>query len=111
MQGRYKSTTPVLDFKNMALMGYDQDFSPVDDNFSYWDILDRHSETYSFFPRDATAAGTAVSPLARCDGNSLDIPIERSPGHWSSSSSSPFRNRAGFCFCETSQSTEHTEIQ
>jgi hypothetical protein len=92
----------------MALMIYDQYFLPVDDIYSYWDSPDCHTETYSIFPLDVTTIGTAVSPLAQYDDNSLRIPMD---GQWSSSSSSPFRQNRSFCFCNTFQSTEYTEMQ
>jgi hypothetical protein len=111
MPGRYKPTAPELDFEEMALMNYDQDFLPADDNFSYWDSPDYYPEMYSFFPRDDATVGTAISPMTQCDVNSLNVPIDGPTHRRSGSSSSPFGKNGSFRFCDTFRNTEHAEIQ
>jgi hypothetical protein len=102
---------PVLNFNEMALRNYDQDFSPADDIFSYWYGLDCHPEPYASFPHDVTAVCIAAAPLAQGGVDSVGAPINGPTDQWSSSGSSPFRQSGGFCFRETSPSTEYTENQ
>lgn len=105
------TAAPVLDLKGMALLNYEQDFSPADDIFSCWYNPDYHPERFTFFLRDAATAGTAVMPLAQCGVNSLGNSFDGSTGQWSSYSTSPFQQSGGFCFSDTLQITEQIAIQ
>jgi hypothetical protein len=104
MPGRYMTLAPV------AFMNYNQDLSNAEDILSSWYYPQYQPEIYPFLPCDLATVGTGVPLCNNCGINSLSIPIDGPTSQWSSSDLSPSIQSGGFCFSETLQSIEHTEI-
>ncbi|OAK93738.1 hypothetical protein IQ06DRAFT_353988 [Phaeosphaeriaceae sp. SRC1lsM3a] len=92
-------------------MSYNQDLSNAEDIFSSWYNPQYQPEIYPFLPCDLVTVDTGVPLCNNCVVNSLSLLVDSPTHQWSSSDSSPFIQSGGFCFSETLQSIEHTEIQ
>jgi hypothetical protein len=105
MPCRYMTLAPV------AFVNYNQDLSNAEDIFSSWYDPQYQPEIYPFLPCDLATVGTSVPLCNNCGVNSLSLQVDSPTHQWSSSDSSPSIQSGGFCFSETLQSIEHTEIQ